>query len=151
VKPARRLTLIAAGAVLAGCAQTANAPSTLTVDRARVGATPAGADAAAYFDIRAGGDDRLTGAVTDAAARASLHEMRDADGGGIMTQVDAVDLPAGIEVRFEPFGDHVMLEDLERDLRPGDNVTITLSFADHATIDVEATVVALVDLAEENR
>ena len=151
MKPARTFTLVAAGLMLASCAQTANAPSTLTIDRARVGATPAGADAAAYFDIRAGGDDRLTGAAVAVAARTSLHEMRDVDGGGIMTPVDVVDLPAGVVVRFEPFGDHVMLEDLERDLLSGDTVTITLTFADHEPVDVDATVVDLVDLAEENR
>lgn len=151
MKPARAFTLVAAGVVLASCAQTANAPTALTVERARVGATPSGADAAAYFDIRSGGDDRLTGAASDVAARTSLHEMRDVGGGGIMTPVNDVELPAGVVVRFEPFGDHLMLEDLERDLLSGDKVTITLSFTDHEPIDVEATVVDLVDLAEENR
>ncbi|MDW3215709.1 MAG: copper chaperone PCu(A)C [Ilumatobacteraceae bacterium] len=151
MKPARTFAFVAASMVLAGCAQTANAPSALTVERARIGATPAGADAAAYFDIRAGGDERLTGAATVLSARTSLHEMREVDGGGIMTPVEAVDLPAGVVVRFEPFGDHVMLEDLERDLLSGDKVTITLSFADHESVEVEATVVDLIDLAEENR
>ena len=148
---AARMLAVAGTCVLAGCAQTAYAPQAVTVERARIGAAPAGADAALYFDIRSAVDDRLVAAEMLDVSRTSLHEIVEVGGGGIMSPVDSVELPADTLVRFEPFGDHVMLEDLDRDLAAGDQVTVTLSFEHRADIEVEATVVDLVELAEEDR
>lgn len=133
-------------ATMSGCGQTAVAPSPLTIERPRIGAAPAGTNAAMYFDVVSDTADRLTGASTDVARISSIHRTDDA---GTMIEVDAVDLPAGVVVRFEPFADHIMLEDLERDLSPGDRVPITLSFDDNPGATVEAIVVELADLADE--
>ena len=147
---ARTLIVVAAVSAMAACGQTAFAPEAVTIERARIGAAPAGADAALYFDIRSGSDDRLVGVATTAASMTSLHETSEVTG-GIMSSVDSVELPADAVVRLQPFGDHVMLEDLGRGLAVGDRVTITLLFEKHSAVDVEATVVDLVDLAEEDR
>ena len=57
-----------------------------------------------------------------------------------MRQVQAVDVPAGGDVTFEPSGYHVMLMDLKAPLKEGDLLPITLVFEKAGEIKLEATV-----------
>ena len=139
------LALVAV-AVLAACG--GDDPADLVVEQPRIGATPAGADAALYFDLTSPVDDRLVGVDADVAATTSLHVTRSSDGS--MVEIDEFELPAGAEVVFEPFGDHVMLERVVRELRPGDVVEVTLEFAEHAPVQVSADVSQLYELAWED-
>ncbi|MEZ5298427.1 MAG: copper chaperone PCu(A)C [Ilumatobacteraceae bacterium] len=132
-------------AVLAGCG---GGTDELMVDRPRIGATPLGADAALYFEITSPSDDLLVGVEADVTAVTSLHVTGGTN--GTMIGIDEFELPAGVSVRFEPFGDHVMLEQVDRDLVPGDEVAVTLLFADHAPVQVTADVSQLYDLAWED-
>ncbi|WP_194820817.1 copper chaperone PCu(A)C [Micromonospora sp. S-DT3-3-22] len=78
-------------------------------------------------------DVTLTGATT-AVSALELHEMTMQDGKMVMRQKQG-----GIVIRakgthvLEPGGDHLMLMDLRRPVRAGDEVTVTLTFADGRT------------------
>ena len=122
--------------------------SDLLVEQPRIGATPVGTDAALYFGITSPVDDRLVGVDTAIAAITSLHMTGSAD--GTMIEIDEFELPAGTRVMLEPFGDHVMLEQVVRELQPGDDVEVTLRFAEHAPVQVSADVSQLYELAWED-
>ena len=106
---------------------------------ARLGAK--GAGSAAYLTIAGGATaDALTGASTTAATEAQVHETStDAQGLTGMHPVDAVPIPAGAKVAFEPGGYHIMLNGLTQDLRPGDTFPLVLTFegAGELTVPVE--------------
>jgi copper(I)-binding protein len=124
---------------------------------------------AAYMTIHSGDeDDRLTGAsVPETVASATeIHETvptdetasdDDMDGGETgddeaddmgdgdmetmtMQEVEALDIPAGDSVPFEPGGYHVMLLDLAEPLQSGDEIEIELDFEIAGTHTVTADV-----------
>ncbi|MDO3703112.1 copper chaperone PCu(A)C [Micromonospora sp. C28SCA-DRY-2] len=78
-------------------------------------------------------DVTITAAATDVSPM-ELHEMTMKDGRMVMRAK-----PGGIVVRaksshvLEPGGDHLMLMDLTRPVRAGDELTFTLTFADGRT------------------
>lgn len=90
--------------------------------------------AAAYLTLANTGDRvvRLVGVASPVAGRAEPH--RTVKDGGVMRMVpaEAIEIPAGGRVTFEPGGLHVMLMDLKR----GETFPLTLRFGDGA----EATV-----------
>jgi Uncharacterized protein conserved in bacteria len=145
----RRLAAVLTALALTGCASADADSVDLLVERVRVAEAPAGADTALYFEVRSESDDVLERVDADFSTSTSLHEIIEVAGGGIMTPVDAIDLPGGTRVELEPFGDHVMLEELESDLRPGQQVSVTLQFAEYGPMQVVADVVSLLALAEE--
>jgi copper(I)-binding protein len=148
----RGVTFAGIALSLAACGSVSGASEAMLVDRPRIGATPAGADAALYVDVRSPVDDRLVEITTDVSASVSLHETVDAEGGEVMAEVDSFALKAGGVLRLEPFGDHVMLGSLTVDLAPGDDVEVTLRFEQHEPVTVVAEVKQLFDLAwEENQ
>ncbi|WP_133869425.1 copper chaperone PCu(A)C [Ilumatobacter fluminis] len=142
----RAMVALAAALVLAACG--GDDADELVVEQPRIGATPIGADAALYFGVTSPLDDRLVGVDTDVAGVTSLHVTGSAD--GTMIEVDEFELPADTQVLFEPFGDHVMLEQVVRELEPGDEVEVTLRFAEHAPVQVSADVSQLYELAWED-
>jgi copper(I)-binding protein len=138
--------------LLAACGSSGGSGSSsdrLVVERPRIGATPAGADAALYFDVTSPVDDRLVAVDAEIAGSTSLHET-DEQNGSIMVEVGSFPLEGGRVVRLEPFGDHVMLEGLSEDLQPGDEVNVTLRFEQHESVEVTAEVEQLFDLAWED-
>lgn len=78
-------------------------------------------------------DVTITAAATDVSPM-ELHEMAMRDGKMVMQAK-----PGGIVVKaksshvLEPGGDHLMLMNLTRPVRAGDELTVTLSFADGRT------------------
>lgn len=58
----------------------------------------------------------------------------------VMTEVDAIDLPAGEAVALEPGGYHVMLIGLVSPLTAGQEFTLTLTFEQAGDIDVTVVV-----------
>ena len=141
--------LVGAAVLLAACGSGSGATGELVVERPRIGATPAGADAALYFDVTSPVDDRLVAVSTGVAGSTSLHETDERDG-SIMVEVGSFGLMAGRVVRLEPFGDHVMLEGISEDLEPGDEVNVTLRFEQQDPVEVTAEVEQLFDLAWED-
>ncbi|KAB1118324.1 copper chaperone PCu(A)C [Micromonospora aurantiaca] len=78
-------------------------------------------------------DVTITGVTTD-VSRAEIHEMAMTDGKMAMRQKQGgVVVAARSQAALEPGGDHLMLMDLTRPVRPGDQLDITLTFADGRT------------------
>lgn len=101
----------------------------------------AGADrpaTAAYFSICNGdADDALIAASFDGAQATELHQtITSADGMASMTPTDSIPLPSGEAVMLKPGGTHIMLIGIDDAIASGDNVTITLEFANAAPMEV---------------
>jgi copper(I)-binding protein len=80
----------------------------------------------AFMMLQAERDARLVAVSSAVAGQGQIHQM-DMHGDMMkMQQVDGIDLPAGKPVNLASGGYHVMLIDLKRQLRPGENVPLTL-------------------------
>jgi periplasmic copper chaperone A len=161
------LTLLAAGLILGGCTtavpvQNGGTTSTIAIevtdpwvratamgDMAMGEAQPAGdaagasmGNGAAYLVVRNAGttEDRLIRAASDVAGAVELHTVEESNGVMAMRPVEAIDVPAGEVVELRPGGFHVMLVGLNRELRPGDTVALTLEFERAGSVDVRAAV-----------
>ena len=124
--------------LISACSSSSGA---LTVQDAWARPAAIGENAAAYFTIENGtsSNDSLLSVSSDIAAAAELHMIMTHDNDVMsMEMQEAVEIPATDQVEFKPGGLHVMLVDLNRDLKVGDTVTLTLSFrnAGNVTIDV---------------
>ena len=121
-----------------------------TVKDAWVRATVANQKTTGMFaQIVAGSGGKLVSVSSPVAGMAQIHEMA-MDGNVMkMREVAALELPAGKAVDLKPGGYHVMLLDLNRELKVGDAVPVTLVVegADkkRETIEVKATVRPLAD------
>ena len=95
-------------------------------------------------------DASLVSASTDAARAVELHKMELEDGMMKMHRVESIRIPAGGQVELKPGGYHLMVIGLNRELKEGDEVKLTLLF----TGDVAKTVTVPVrkrDSAQEER
>lgn len=109
--------------------------------------TPDGEMASVYLSLKnAGGPDDLVAASSPAATETTLHGTQAGDGYTIMTSRTDYPIPAGTTIAFQPGGAHVMLEGLAEDLKPGDSVPITLTFAQSPPMEVNAVVVPMTDI-----
>jgi copper(I)-binding protein len=102
-----------------------------------------GQPAAAYLTVTAprGTPDALVGASSPVAGSVEIHETSmDASGMTGMHPVDRVPLPAGMAVRFEPGGYHLMLMDLTGDLEPGGTIDLVLEFETAGEMTIHAAV-----------
>lgn len=106
-------------------------------------ARPAGAgeNGALYFIISnaTNTDDTLLSVSTDLASAAEIHmSMNDSNDVMSMQMQDSLPVPAQQEIIFKPGGLHVMLIGLNRDLKIGETISLTLNFekADSITIEV---------------
>ena len=99
---------------------------------------------AAYFVIENHGPnpDRLLSVTADAAAQAMLHSnVEDANGVMSMQMIDGgIEVPGNATHVLGRAGDHLMLMGLTKPLRPGDIITLTLTFEREGTVVVEAPV-----------
>ena len=92
---------------------------------------------AAYFTLRNKSDNDLTlvavsGSISE---RIEIHEHIMDNGLMKMQEVtDGIVLPAGGKTRFKPGGYHIMIMDLNQDIKEGDIVELTLEFDDHFVI-----------------
>jgi copper(I)-binding protein len=97
---------------------------------------------AAYVTVHNQGTtpDALVRATSDAAHTVELHEVVNDSGVMRMRPIEKLPIPPGATVRLEPGGYHVMLLGLTRDLKPGDTVTVDLTFERAGTITVTAPI-----------
>jgi copper(I)-binding protein len=130
-------------AALAACAAGLAAAAPPAVSDAWVRATPPGAKTgAAYLTISTDGTaDTLVAATSPAARIVELHTHVAENGLSRMQRLDAVPLPAGESVRFEPGGLHLMLIDIAAPLVAGQHVTLALQFANAGVVEVTAPIV----------
>jgi copper(I)-binding protein len=98
----------------------------------------------AYLVIRSDRDVALVGVEADVAQHAAVHEMMMHDNMMMMTPVDRLVVPAGKPVVLDEHRYHVMLEDLTRQLKPGERVALRLHFVDGKSAKEEVKVSAVV-------
>lgn len=132
------LLLLSAMLLLGACA----AREGIEVREAWARPSTQGANSAVYFVIQNHNaeTDELVGAVSDAAEAVEIHESKMEGDVMTMHRVESVALAPSEKVEFEPGGLHVMLIGLERDLKAGDEIEVTLQFRDSPDIAVKATV-----------
>jgi copper(I)-binding protein len=138
-----RFSAIGLLAAAAGCSPSSGNPQ-IEVGSAWVRPSLAGSGAsAAYVSIenRGSGDDRLMGVSTDVAGRVTLHSSTSEGGVARMRPLPkGLTIPAGETVALAPGGNHVMLEQLKRPLKAGEQIPLTLSFERSGTRLVQAQV-----------
>lgn len=137
---------VAAVLVLFGCVPSyaqQGQPTGVTVVQPWVRATPGGAKVgAAYMELKAGsaGADKLLSVSSDVAEVVELHAHTMDGGVARMRRVDDIQVPANGGVALEPGGYHVMLINLNRQLKAGDQVKLILRFEKAGTVEVAAGV-----------
>lgn len=144
----RRL-MMAVAMFAAGCSAQSAAP-VAEDGYIRLAAVP-GRPAAGYFALHGGAKDTaLTRVEAPGVSRAEMHGSRmTANGMVTMESLANVPVPARTDVAFTPGGRHVMLFDVPPTVTPGSRLPLTLRFADGASTQVEATVIAAGDVAPE--
>lgn len=117
--------------VVIGCGQE-HTGDPIVVRDAWIREPPPSSPAAAYLVIenRGGEPVELVAVATEVAEQAEIHRMEHKDDRMTMRQVAELQIPAGGEVALEPGGAHLMLMELRRPLRDGDEVEVVLGFGD---------------------
>ena len=124
----RSLTL-SAMLLLAACDQPQGEPN-IKLGNAWARPTAGQAPGAVYVSIAndGPGEDRLTGAFTDHAAMAMVHQNELVNGVARMRMAGEIRIPAGDQIDMVPGGTHVMLEGLRAPLKAGDEFELVLTF-----------------------
>ena len=136
----RALLACLATLFLAACGQ--NGEPDIQLGNAWARPTSGDAPASVYVAINNKGqaDDRLTGAVTDHAAMAMVHQSELVDGIATMRMAGEINIPAGSRIEMVPGGTHIMLEGLRAPLKTGDSFELVLKFRNSGdrkvTVDV---------------
>lgn len=104
---------------------------------------PGASNSAAFMVLRNGGEreTKLVAAQSPAARTVELHTHLNDNGVMRMRQVPSIDLNGKGEAVLRPGGLHLMLIDLKGPLSEGGSVSLTLSFADGSSKQVQAKVV----------
>lgn len=115
--------------MVVGCGQE-HTGDPIVVRDAWIREPPPRSPAAGYLVIenRGGESVALVGLATEAAEQTEIHIMEHKDDRMTMRQVAELQVPAGEEVALEPGGAHLMLMELRRPLRDGDEVELLLRF-----------------------
>lgn len=95
---------------------------------------------AAFGTLINGGDTDITiVSVTSPVSPVEIHEMVMRDGEMVMQAKEGgLTVGAGRTHALEPGGDHLMLMELAEPIRPGDEVTFTLTLSDGRTLEFSA-------------
>ena len=126
----KRIALLATAGLLstAAFAQSQVQPSVNVVDPWIRATVPAQKATGAFMQLKAAKAARLLAASSPAAGRVEIHQMEMQGQTMRMHAVDGIDLPAGQAVNLAAGGYHVMLFDLRRQLKEGEQVPMTLNF-----------------------
>lgn len=117
-----------------------------------VKAAPSGMTAAFGTLVNDGDQDvTLVGATTEASGVVELHETVQNDDGTMAMQEreGGFTVPAGSTHELAPGGDHLMMMELARALKPGETVTLRLELEDGSTTEIDATVKRFTGAEEE--
>lgn len=140
----KRIALLAAAGLLSTAAfAQSQSQSQLQVSDPWIRATvPAQKATGAFMQLKAAKATRLLAASSPAAGRVEIHQMEMQGQTMRMHAVDGIDLPAGQAVNLASGGYHIMLLDLKRQLKEGEQVpmTLTLQGADGKRDSVNLTV-----------
>ena len=123
-----RQILLPALLLLASCGQ--NGEPDIQLGNAWARPTRGDSPGAVYVAINNKGsaDDRLTGAFSDHAAMAMVHQSELVDGVARMRMAGEINIPAGSRIEMVPGGTHIMLEGLRTPLHKGDSFPLVLKF-----------------------
>lgn len=108
---------------------------------------------AAFGTLRNNGsaEVRLVGVDTDVAAMVQVHETVTQGNVAHMQEVaGGLAIPAGGTVQLKPGGYHVMLMQLTRPVKEGDQVRLTFKFSDGSSVGVTAPVRARAGMASSS-
>lgn len=102
----------------------------------------AGGNGAVYVTLtnRGVAADALMSATTDAATTVELHETVQEGGVMKMRPRPKFEVAGGGRLEMKPGGQHIMLLGLKRDLKPGDTVSLTVTFEKAGRMTVDAPV-----------
>ncbi|MFN7037591.1 MAG: copper chaperone PCu(A)C, partial [Bellilinea sp.] len=84
--------------------------------------------------------DRLLAAKTDVAKTVEIHQTRMENDIMMMQKVEVIEIPANGKVELKPGGYHIMLINLQQDLKAGEKIPFTLVFEKQGEINLEAEV-----------
>ena len=129
--------------LLSVCSLLAVADSTLQVENAWVREAPPTAHMmAAYMRLRNTGSDDVVLSRVDSPTfnHVMLHKSEVVDGIARMSHQDELLIPAGESVELEPGSFHLMMPAPQQRLVAGDRVEFVLTFANGATVRVQADV-----------
>lgn len=133
----RKLMVLLLALVLSGFA---HAGDPITVKEAWVRAPAPGAQVtAAYLTLEVAEPATLVSASSSAAKAVEIHTMNMKNGVMEMRQLKALELKPGQPVKLQPGGLHLMLIDLTKPLKVGDNVDMVLHFGDGKEAKVTKT------------
>lgn len=117
-------------ALLVSCTQADNG---VVISNAWARATAPGQEVgAAYMTLQSMRDTTLIKAESAAAGSVEIHSMTMSNGVMQMRKIDTLPLSAGKPAKLEPGGFHLMLFDLKKPLKAGEQVEFTLHFKDGA-------------------
>lgn len=121
----KRLSMLAAATLLS---TPAFAQPQVSVTDPWIRATvPAQKATGAFMQLKAAKTARLIAASSPAAGRVEIHQMEMQGQTMRMHAVDGIDLPAGQPVNLASGGYHIMLLDLKRQMKEGEQVPLTLT------------------------
>ena len=81
----------------------------------------------------------VVSATTSASSMTELHETVMKDGQMAMQPIEGgFEVPANGSLELKPGGNHIMIMDLTTPVKPGDEVTVTLTLADGSTVPFTA-------------
>jgi hypothetical protein len=108
----------------------------VSVSEAWIRWLPGGLPAGGYLTLRNDGElaCTLTSVSSPDYARASLHRSALQGSVSTMQPVQQIKVSAHQTLRFAPGGYHIMLEQPQRAIRPGDRISVVLHFADGALL-----------------
>ncbi|GAA4307125.1 copper chaperone PCu(A)C [Streptomyces venetus] len=94
--------------------------------------------AAGFFTVtnKGGAADELTSVTSDVAGQVTVHETT----GGAMREVKSLKVPAHGALVLESGGNHLMFEQLKREPKEGQTVSVELRFAHSGPVEVEIPV-----------
>jgi len=101
-----------------------------------------GANGAVYFVIHndSSAADELVGVSAEVAQAAEMHESKMTGDVMEMNQLETVPLGADEEVAFAPGGLHIMLINLTKELKIGDEIAVTLHFSNAEDMKISVPV-----------
>jgi hypothetical protein len=135
--------VVLAALALAACGGTGGTTGGITVSDAWARTSPMMERAgAAYLVLQNSGavDDKLLSVESDVARTIELHETKESGGMMEMSPVPNIPVPANGKAELKPGGFHVMLIGLNRELKVGDKVQLTLNFEKAGKIPITAEV-----------
>jgi copper(I)-binding protein len=122
--------VVALAGLSASCfSQAQSAPVSVSAPWIRA-TVPAQKTAGAFMQLTSTRPLRLVGVSSPVAGRTEIHQMEMQGQTMRMHAVDGIDIPANHPVNLASGGYHIMLFELQRQLKEGEQVPLTLRFVD---------------------